>query len=267
LHGADGAEAFLGRRQWEMDWNTSGFDTERRGNSGWPSLFVLQQSRTALTGSAGYDATKQFPIEKGQVQNGSLLFEISLPGGASKRFVLHQDGDVLSGDVTLRMRSGVTKLSRIVAKREGVIAVAPTTTRKQIPKLPIKGVWRVAEETNVWRTIRNPNPGYIIFTDGYFAIVREAQDITRPTVTDFDKATPEQLLAMWGPFVAQLGTYELDGDVLTMTRLVAKDKGKDSTKEVQRIRVDGNTMIAWPMADSAGWPLAKPIGLRLVRAE
>jgi hypothetical protein len=86
-------------------------------------------------------------------------------------------------------------------------------------------------------------------------------------VTDFDKATPEQLTAMWGPFVAQMGTYELNGDVLTMTILVAKNKGKMGSKEIQRVKVDGDIMWTSPMADTQGNPLAKPIGLKMIRAE
>ena len=110
----------------------------------------------------------------------------------------------------------------------------------------IKGVWRVVEEKNLWRTIDKPNPGYIIFTEKHFSVVREAQDIQRPEVTDFEKATPEQLVAMWGPFVAQFGTYEIKGDVLTLTIMVAKNKGKANLKQIERFKLEGNTLITEP---------------------
>ena len=79
-------------------------------------------------------------------------------------------------------------------------------------------------------------------------------------MTDFEKATPEQLVAMWGPFVAQFGTYEIKDDVLTLTILVAKNKGKSGLKQIERFKFQGDTLITEPIR-------AKPITLKLVRVE
>lgn len=230
-----------------------------------PVFFFFQQSGNVLAGTARTGLSREFRIDKGGAQQGTLTFDIAMPDGASRHFVLQQQGDVLTGDAVLRMTNGRTKASRVIARRDGV--TAPTTSYDAVPKAAIMGVWRVVEETNMWRTIKQPNPGYIFFTDSHYAIVREAQDIKRPSVTDFDNATPQELVAMWGPFVAQTGTYTLDGNLLSLTILVAKNKEKETTKEIQRVKVDGNTMMIWPAADAAGSALAKSIALRLVRAE
>ena len=59
-----------------------------------------------------------------------------------------------------------------------LVAVVTTSLfAADVPRPSIQGVWRVVEEKNTWRTIDKPNPGYIIFTEKHFAIVREAQDI------------------------------------------------------------------------------------------
>jgi len=59
-----------------------------------------------------------------------------------------------------------------------LVAVVTTSLfAADVPRPSIQGVWRVVEEKNTWRTIDKPNPGYIIFTEKHFSIVREAQDI------------------------------------------------------------------------------------------
>jgi hypothetical protein len=131
----------------------------------------------------------------------------------------------------------------------------------------VQGVWKVVQETNSWRTIASPSPGYLIFSEKHFALIREAQDIRRPDVPDVDNATAQQLLAMWGPFAAQFGTYEINGDVLALTLLVAKNPGQMNTHEFQRLRLEENTLTTEPLRDASGKPLAKPIRLKMIRVE
>jgi hypothetical protein len=131
----------------------------------------------------------------------------------------------------------------------------------------IQGVWRVVEETAGGRIITHPNPGFIIYTAKYFSVVTVAQDIKRPDVPDVDHATAQQLLAMWGPFAAQFGKYEVKGDVLTLNILVAKNPSLMGTKQIQRFRLDRNTLTTEPFRDPGGTPLSKPISLKLARVE
>ena len=39
------------------------------------------------------------------------------------------------------------------------------------------------------------------------------------------------------------------------------------TKQIQRFKVDGNTMVTEPFRDPGGPPLSKPISLKLARVE
>ena len=148
-----------------------------------------------------------------------------------------------------------------------VVCLSLPAQQQPVVKTSIQGVWRVVEETAGGRTITNPNPGFIIYTAKYFSVVTEAQDIKRPDVTDVDNATAQQLLAMWGPFAAQFGTYEVKGDLLTLNILVAKNPSLMGTKQVQRFKVDGNTLTTEPFRDPGGTPLSKPISLKLTRVE
>lgn len=238
-----------------------------------PALIILKQEGTNLTGSGGPNRSTQQSIKNGKAENGNVMFEVPAAGrNSAMKFVLRHDGEVLEGNATSEA-NGQTVTAKVVLKPARSAAAQSSidvSQQKQQTRRPsIQGVWRVVEEKNMWRIIRDPNPGYIIYTDKYFAIVREAQDIKRPEVTDFDKATPEQLVAMWGPFVAQFGTYDIERDVLTMRILVSKNKVKMEHAAVERFsfKLDGNTMTTEPFLDAEGMPQAKPIGLKLLRVE
>jgi hypothetical protein len=92
------------------------------------------------------------------------------------------------------------------------------------PKL--EGVWQGVEAK--WTgptpgTNSNPQPGFYIFTKNHYSTVAVIGDKPRPQAQDVEKATADELRAMWGPFVANAGTYEISGDTLTTRPLVAKN--------------------------------------------
>jgi hypothetical protein len=155
-------------------------------------------------------------------------------------------------------------------------AVNSAQTRpEKVP--PVYGVWQVVEQTRDGRTISGSNLGlgFHIYTPKYFAIVRETGTPPRPGVTGADAATAStaavntataaQLLAAWGPFVAQVGTYEVAGDLVTERVLVAKDVANmqsAAAETVRRYRLEGNTLTIEPReAKGAG------ATLKLIRVE
>src|SRR5437773_250133 len=105
-----------------------------------------------------------------------------------------------------------------------VVAGVSVGAQQRPAQTRLQGVWRVVEQTINERTLAGEKLGlgYYIFTGGYYAVVRESDVPPRPDVSDVTTATGAQLLAMWGPFVAQIGTYELSGDRLLQRILVAK---------------------------------------------
>ena len=173
-------------------------------------------------------------------------------------------------DIPLRLVALlVVRARRVRVAVAAVALIAGASLAAQQPGVSpsIQGVWKVVEETNNWRTITSPSPGYIVFTAKHFALVREAQDIKRPDVRDVDNATAQQLLAMWGPFAAHFGTYEVKGDVVALTLLVAKNPSQMNTQQFQRLRLQANTLMTEPLRDASGTPLAKPIRMKMVRVE
>ena len=167
----------------------------------------------------------------------------------------------------------------------GMVAVAavsgwlPTTVHagrsaqtrpEKVP--PVYGVWQVVEQTSEGRTLSGSGLGlgFHIYTPKYFAVVRESGTPPRPragsaATATVDAATAAQLLAAWGPFVAQVGTYEVAGDQLTERVLVAKDVANmqpGGAETVRRYRLDGNTLTIEPR-DATGASAT----LKLIRVE
>ena len=71
-------------------------------------------------------------------------------------------------------------------------------------------------------TQTNLQPGLMIFTAKHYSRTTDTATIPRPTTQEATpgKATVEELLARWGPFQANAGTYELSGSTL-MLRVIS----------------------------------------------
>ena len=78
------------------DWSGS-FTPEGMETS--PAYLKLKQSGAALTGSAGPDASQQWPITNGKVDGNTLTGTTSSPEGVSYKFTLTMDGDHITGNV------------------------------------------------------------------------------------------------------------------------------------------------------------------------
>lgn len=84
------------------------------------------------------------------------------------------------------------------------------------------GVWRLAHWENSSGEGEQVQPAYTAyFANGYFVVIWEATDEPRPNLTE--NPTDAERVAAWMPFVAQFGTYEVNGSEITSTQLVAKN--------------------------------------------
>jgi hypothetical protein len=133
---------------------------------------------------------------------------------------------------------------------------------------PIEGVWRVIEQRSGGRVSSQPTlgKGYHIYTHGgHYAAVRESGDKPRVQVDDLDKATAEQILQMWGPFVAQLGTYRISGDKVEHVSEVAKspiNAQPDRRTEGMRFKLEGDVLTMEAISTDG-----KNLRLKMVRVE
>ena len=91
----------------------------------------------------------------------------------------------------------------------------------------------------------------------------------RPVLKDPATASADELRAVWGPFVAEAGTFEVTGkNVVTMQAMVAKNpaamtNGATSVYTYQR---NGDTLTLTQTRTPSG-PSAMPVTIKLVRVE
>lgn len=162
-----------------------------------------------------------------------------------------------------------------------VLAVINATGLGQTkPSKPsIQGVWRAVEIT-----VTNPNPPpnarpkgthtnlqpqLLIFTEKHYSLTADTAVEPRPTtpVNEQGKPTVEELQSRWGPFGAQAGTYEVSGDTLTTSVIVAKNaalQGKGVTRAT--IKLDGNNLWVTALEGVRG-KIENPPTVKYVRVE
>jgi hypothetical protein len=149
------------------------------------------------------------------------------------------------------------------------VSVVPVAAQSAGAPLKMQGVWRVVSTTGA---AVNPSsqPSLLIFTGKHYSILRVTSNQPRAAVVDPAKASTAQLVAMWGNqgFVANAGTYEVAGGVLTTHPIVAKnpDVMKAGTIIVYNVKMDGNALMLTESRDTDG-PVASPTTLRLTRVE
>jgi hypothetical protein len=105
----------------------------------------------------------------------------------------------------------------------------------------LNGAWRVVAVTMAdGRIDTSPQPGLYVFTERHYSMQRV--NAVRARLPE--KPSDGELLAAFGPYTANSGTYELKGTSLTTRAIVAKNPnamgGQNGTAEV---RFEGNTVV------------------------
>jgi hypothetical protein len=87
-------------------------------------------------------------------------------------------------------------------------------------------------------------------------------------LTDPSSASADQLRAVWGPFVGEAGTFEVNGNEITMQAIVSKNPSAmtKGAVSVYTFRRDGNTLTLTQLRTHAG-PSSNPITIKATRVE
>jgi hypothetical protein len=155
----------------------------------------------------------------------------------------------------------------IVAVAAGMIA----TPSAEEPDATFQGVWRTLEvvvPAVPGRTFR-PEATLAIFHGRYYSRVEVHADQPRPLLADPAAASADQLRAVWGPFVAEAGTFDVNGrNLITMRATVAKNPAamRDGASSVYRYRREGDRLTLTEIRTPAG-PSSQPIVVTLRRIE
>ena len=114
-----------------------------------------------------------------------------------------------------------------------------------------------------------PDATLAIFHGRHYSRVEVHAEQPRPLLGNPADASADQLRAVWGPFVAEAGTFEVSGnDVITMHATVAKNPAamQDGASSVYTYRREGDTLTLTEVRTPAG-PSAQPITVTLTRVE
>ena len=134
-----------------------------------------------------------------------------------------------------------------------------------------EGVWRTVEVVvpgPTPQTFRTPAT-LAIFHGKHYSRVEVHLEGARPALKDPATASADELRAVWGPFVAEAGTFEVTAkNVVTMQATVAKNpaamtNGATSVYTYQR---SGDTLILTQVRTPSG-PVPAPVTIKLMRVE
>jgi len=126
---------------------------------------------------------------------------------------------------------------------------------------PLEGVWQVKDVGGM------PVAGLYVFTGTHYSMMFATKD--RPQIDDTNKATADELRAMWGPMAANAGIYEVSGNLVTIRPIVAKIPivMKEGANEVYAFRIEGNILSLTQQRNARGVAVQNANTIRLMRVE
>jgi hypothetical protein len=135
----------------------------------------------------------------------------------------------------------------------------------------LQGVWRTVEVVVPGAPARTykPDATLAIFHGRHYSRVEVHAEQPRPLLANAAAASADDLRAVWGPFVAEAGTFEVSGtDALTMHATVAKNPAamQDGASSVYTYRREGDRLMLTEVRTPAG-ASAHPVMVTLARVE
>ena len=133
-----------------------------------------------------------------------------------------------------------------------------------------EGVWRTVEVVVPGPTPQTFRPAatLAIFHGKHYGRVEVHVDGVRPVLKDPATASADELRAVWGPFVAEAGTFDVSGNNVTMQASVAKSPAAMTTgaTSVLSYQRSGDTLTLTQLRTPSG-PSPAPVTIKLVRVE
>jgi hypothetical protein len=106
-----------------------------------------------------------------------------------------------------------------------------------------------------------------LFTPTRYSMVLAGTE--RPDIVDTNKATADELRSIWGFLLANSGTYDISGDLITIHPVVAKSPVvmKPGANEVYRFHIEGNTLTLQQVRNARGVMVQSADIRKFVRVE
>lgn len=153
------------------------------------------------------------------------------------------------------------------------LAGAPRMLVAQTAPGSIQGVWqtteiRIAGATPRVIPVADPRAFVTIFTARHYSRTEIQAEGPRTAIPDVSKATADELRALWGPVVAEAGTYEVSGETLTLHPQSSKSPAAMASGAFIfcTFKIDGNTLTIAQVRNQTG-PYPSPVTFKLIRVE
>ncbi len=135
----------------------------------------------------------------------------------------------------------------------------------------IEGVWQAVEVTMTGpgaRKITPLQPNLSIITAKHYSHIDIHADGPRPVLSDAENASADDLRRVWGPVVAEAGSYELSSGSFVTHPVVSKNPAAMTAGSFTSYsyRVAGDTLWLTPQQDSRG-AVKNPPTIKLRRVE
>jgi hypothetical protein len=139
-------------------------------------------------------------------------------------------------------------------------AVFNTASAAPAAGSPLVGAWQFDAGDS-------PAAGLYLFTPTRYSMMIVPTD--RADIADTSKASADELRAMWGPMLANAGSYEVSGDQITIHPLVAKIPVvmKPGANEVYQFHVEGKTLTLKQVRNARGVAVDSAPTRKFVRVE
>jgi hypothetical protein len=170
-------------------------------------------------------------------------------------------------------RRYIMKTSLLSLVLLGIVTLNRHDAASQTTSKSIQGVWQVVEVTMTGPnpstiTIPEPRPNLTIITARHYSRVQIESEGARPMLTDPAKATADALRATWGPFYGEAGTYVVEGNVITMRPMAAKNPAAmtPGAFTTWSYKLTGDTLVVTAERNEKG-PIPNPVTVKAVRLE
>jgi hypothetical protein len=146
-----------------------------------------------------------------------------------------------------------------------------STLRASNSPTAFEGVWKTVEVVVPGSTPQTFRPvaTLAIFHGKHYSRVEVHVENARPVLKDPAMASADELRAVWGPFVAEAGTFDVtDNNVITMRAIVAKNPAAmtNGATSVYTFRRDGDTLTL-TQTRTPFTSNAVPVRIKLMRVE
>src|SRR5258708_25681305 len=157
------------------------------------------------------------------------------------------------------MKPSTSGSSRWALATVGPILLAAAFSTACAADSPLVGAWQLDPG-------QSGQAAVYLFTPTHYSMMLAATG--RPDIVDTGKATADELRAVWGPLIANAGTYEVSGDLVTIHPLVAKIPVvmKPGATEVYRFRIEGKTLTLRQVRNARGVAVDSTPTFKFLRA-